>query len=63
MPALMERVIAGTGIYSVLNYASSPWARFEAITNMPKNSVDRDGLKLGFIFPPPAAPAAPHVKR
>ncbi len=27
------------------------------------NSVERDGPKLRFGFPPPAAPAAPHVKR
>lgn len=27
------------------------------------NSVERDGPKLRFGFPSPAAPAAPHVKR
>jgi len=29
----------------------------------PNHSVERDGPKLRFGFPPPAAPAAPHVKR
>lgn len=29
----------------------------------PNNSVERDVPKLRFGFPPPAAPAAPHVKR
>ncbi len=30
---------------------------------MHNNSVERDVPKLRFGFPPPAAPAAPHVKR
>jgi hypothetical protein len=33
------------------------------ISPVHNNSVERDGLKLRFKFPPPAAPAAPHVKR
>ena len=31
--------------------------------NMPNHSVERDVPNLRFGFPPPAAPAAPHVKR
>jgi hypothetical protein len=29
----------------------------------PNNSVERDGPKVRFGFPPPAAPAALYVKR
>ncbi len=29
----------------------------------PNNSVERDVRKLRLRFPPPSAPAAPHVKR
>ena len=30
---------------------------------MANKSVERDSPKLRFGFPPPSAPAAPHVKR
>ena len=30
---------------------------------MPNNSVEGDGHKLRLWFPPPSAPATPHVKR